>query len=98
MEKEKLEQLIKDGLSSHQIADKLKKSQTTIRYWLKKFDLKTNHLSLNQKEITDYSCTKSHRIGNQLSVIQLLFCPSSNTKIYKCTNGTYDSKFYKSCK
>lgn len=54
MEKEKLEQLIKDGLSSHQIADKLKKSQTTIRYWLKKFDLKTNHLSLNQKEITDY--------------------------------------------
>lgn len=43
MEKEKLEQLINDGLSSRQIAEILKCSQTNIRHWIKKFGLNTKH-------------------------------------------------------
>ena len=43
MEKELLENLVKDGLSSYQIAAKFEVCQTTISYWLKKFSLKTIH-------------------------------------------------------
>ena len=42
MNKELLESLIKQNLSTHDIAEKLEKSQTSIRYWLKKYGLKTN--------------------------------------------------------
>ncbi len=49
MEKEKLLQLVNEGLSSYQISKVLEKSQTTVRYWLKKYDLKTKHLSIKDK-------------------------------------------------
>lgn len=39
--KEILESLISEGLSTYQIGKKLSKSQTTIRYHLKKYNLKT---------------------------------------------------------
>lgn len=41
MNKLDLEQDINNGLSGHQIAKKYKLGQTTIRYWLKKFQLQT---------------------------------------------------------
>ena len=40
--KEQLQKLALEGLSSYKIAKILGKSQTTIRYWLKKFNIKTN--------------------------------------------------------
>lgn len=43
MEKEQLKQYINQNLSSYQIAKLIGKSQTSIRYWLKKFNLKTNY-------------------------------------------------------
>jgi hypothetical protein len=45
MEKEYLESLVEQGLSTNQIASQLNKGQTTIIYWLKKYDLKTKHKS-----------------------------------------------------
>jgi hypothetical protein len=39
MQKESLEQLVGEGLSSYAIAEKLGKSQTTVWYWLKKYEL-----------------------------------------------------------
>lgn len=42
MDKELLESLIKQHLSTYEIALKTEKSQTSIRYWLKKYDLKTH--------------------------------------------------------
>ena len=42
MEKEKLEKLVKEGLSVRKIGEKLGKDYTTVRYWLKKYKLKTN--------------------------------------------------------
>lgn len=42
MNKEILKKQIKKGYSSYKISESLNKSQTTIRYWLKKHNLKTN--------------------------------------------------------
>ena len=42
MNKELLESLIKQNLSTTEIAKQVEKSQTTICYWLKKYNLKTN--------------------------------------------------------
>ena len=42
MDKEILKKQIKKGYSSYKISESLNKSQTTIRYWLKKHNLKTN--------------------------------------------------------
>lgn len=42
MEKSYLEKLISENKSSRQIAEETGKSQTTIRYWLKKYNLKTS--------------------------------------------------------
>jgi predicted transcriptional regulator len=41
MDREKIEQLIKKGLTQREIAKELNLSQTNIRYWLSKFELKT---------------------------------------------------------
>ena len=42
MERELLENLIEKNLSTREISKETGKSQTTVRHWLKKFDLKTN--------------------------------------------------------
>jgi len=43
MDKEKLRKYTEEGLSYNQIRKLTNKSQTTIRYWLKKYELKTNY-------------------------------------------------------
>lgn len=60
MEKEILEKLINENKSSRQIAAELNKSQTSIKYWLKKFNLKTKYNKHNilSPVIDDYKiCT-----------------------------------------
>ena len=42
MKKQILQELVLQNLSTHNIASKLQTSQTNVRYWLKKFNLKTN--------------------------------------------------------
>jgi transposase len=44
MEKEILNTFIDQGLSLRQISVETGKSLTTIRYWVKKYDLKSKHL------------------------------------------------------
>jgi len=61
MDKSILTQLIKENLSSHQIAKKLNTSQTNVRYWLKKHELKTQHKKFQKKDwgdITHRRCSK----------------------------------------
>jgi len=43
MDKNTLKMYVDSELSTHQIADKLKIGQTTVRYWLSKFGLKTKN-------------------------------------------------------
>ena len=45
MDKEYLESLVEQGLSLNELANIFKKGQTTIRYWLKKYNLKTKNKS-----------------------------------------------------
>lgn len=45
MEKDYLISLVERGLSTRQIAELSNKGQTTIRHWLKKYNLKTDHKS-----------------------------------------------------
>ena len=42
MDKKVIEELVNKNWSTYQIADFLSCSPTNIRYWLKKYDLKTN--------------------------------------------------------
>ena len=53
MQKEPLVQLIGEGLSQKEIADKLQLSKSTVRYWLKKYGLTTQRNKFNKKSITD---------------------------------------------
>jgi len=45
MDKECLESLVEKGMSLRELANIFKKSRTTIKYWLKKFNLKTKNKS-----------------------------------------------------
>jgi len=49
MEKNTLIDLIEQNLSQRQISQRLGVSQSTIKYWLKKYNLKTNSLIHNRK-------------------------------------------------
>jgi IS30 family transposase len=48
MERLYLEKLIGEGLSQREIATKVDYSHSTVRYWLKKHDLKTKNNPLNK--------------------------------------------------
>ena len=48
MDKSTLETYVSQGLSTHQIAKSTNKSQTNVRHWLKKFNLKTTNKSFSQ--------------------------------------------------
>lgn len=61
MEKQDFEKLIEEGLSTSKISERLGISQTNVRYWLKKFELKTKFKIYNKKFDTDplfRSCPK----------------------------------------
>lgn len=49
MKKDILNNLVKDGKSTRQIAEKLNCSQTNVRHWLRKFDLQTGYKSKIRK-------------------------------------------------
>jgi len=53
MTKKSLTSLVKNGLSTRKIAECTGKSQTTICYWLKKYELKTTSQQCNVK---DFHC------------------------------------------
>ena len=53
MEKSILEQYVELNYSTRKIAQLLNLSQTNVRHWLKKYNLKTNMQPFNEKE---YSC------------------------------------------
>jgi hypothetical protein len=44
LNKEELEKYISDGLSSYEMSEIVGRGQTSVRWWLKKYGLKTNHI------------------------------------------------------
>jgi very-short-patch-repair endonuclease len=64
MQKELLENLVKQNKSTYQIAREMNCSQTNIKYWLKKFNIKTKKIKQKRKTKYDYSTIqKDHDIG-----------------------------------
>ena len=56
MDEKQLERLISQHLSTHKIADKLNTSQSNVRYWLKKYNLKTKHKNTHRGSIRERKC------------------------------------------
>ena len=75
MDKEILKKQIKKGYSSYKISESLNKSQTTIRYWLKKYNLKT-HQSYGKPHLCE-DCGESDPNN---------FYPRQKQKCKKCHN------------
>jgi hypothetical protein len=89
MEKELLEKLINEGLSTREIGEKVNKAQTTVRHWLIKYGLKTNNAQFNKNLISRHQ--QSHRI-----------CPCCKqeleiTNFYKKAGILFDSTYCKKC-
>lgn len=49
MQRTELEELINENLSSRQIAKIVNKSQSTVKYWLQKYNLKTKYRKYNKQ-------------------------------------------------
>jgi predicted transcriptional regulator len=58
MEKKTLIKMIENDMSQYEMAKLLDCSQSNIRYWLKKYELKTNNLSFKEIGIKCYTETK----------------------------------------
>ena len=54
MDKKILESYINSGLSLNKIVNKTGKSLTTIRYWAKKYNLKSQHKTIKNKAKEEY--------------------------------------------
>lgn len=68
MEKEKLVELINSGLSGNKIAKLVGKSQTSIRYWLKKYNLSTVIPSKNSEDMK--FCSRCCKIKDRTEFYQ----------------------------
>ncbi len=53
MDSKELLILVENGLSQNEIAEKLNRSQTNVRYWLKKFNIRTKSRKMLQFKISD---------------------------------------------
>ena len=71
MEKQTLEHLIAENKSSYEIAAIVGNSATTVRYWLNKYELKTNKSQYNKntKIIPDFKTCKTCKTCNEIRPI-----------------------------
>ena len=53
-----LNNYINQNYSTYKISEVTGKSVTTVKYWLKKFNLKTNHISFNERIKMEYGETR----------------------------------------
>lgn len=80
-----LKELVDDGLSTYKIAEKLNISQTNVRLWLKKFNLKTN-ITRRIENGGECEICKKPLVGKQVS-----FC-SKKCKSKKYGYGSYKNQ------
>jgi hypothetical protein len=85
MDLEKLKKLIELGYSVSQLSKELKKGKTTIRYWLRKENLKTHAKSNMQNENKKCIVCSAYLIGNRLK-----FCSNNcKSKFFYKNNNSY---------
>lgn len=78
MDKKDLEKMLNSGMTIKAIADKKYKSYTAVRYWLKKYNLKSNGILRNwtHKEMVD-AITNSLTISDVIRGIGLQVRPGN---------------------
>ena len=69
MDKIILIELIEKGYSTYQIGKELNKGQSTVRFWLNKFGLKTRHKKIGDKDF-DYSISGSNHEEGKTKINQ----------------------------
>lgn len=85
MEKDELQKLIDENLSTRKIAAKIGKSQGSIKHWLKKFNLKTN---ITYVKNDSYICTKCFKQCEISDFYQKSKRKGRHTYCKKCFNTT----------
>jgi len=80
MEKQILVDLISQGFSQRRIAKDLSVGQSTVRYWLRKYGLHTNHYRYGGKTASLHYCVNCSKV---LSRTQCKFCCRDCESIYK---------------
>jgi len=88
MNKDKLIELINAGYSTYNISEEMEKGQTTVRHWLKKFNLKTKSTIILSG---DRYC-KNSVCNKKLKGKQILYC--SNKCYQKCVNKEHKTYFW----
>lgn len=88
MKEELLKEYIKLNYSTYEISDLSGKSQTTVRYWLNKYKISTNHKSFKDSEIKEYG--------------EFRFCPKCKKDVetdnfYQRRGKANSSVYCKSC-
>jgi transposase len=90
MDKEILAFYVENGFSTYSIAKKINKSQTTVNYWLKKYNLKTKNNSFkngyhksNKVDIQNQVC---FICGNTLTIKNAYLRKDRNVYFLKCKN------------
>lgn len=90
-----LELLINDGLSIADISKKYNKSKSSIRYWMKKYNLKSRNSQIGKGVV----CLKKTKVRDLDSLIYCPMCKSNFTidYFYLRRNGSGASPYCKSC-
>jgi predicted transcriptional regulator len=95
MNYDQLQDLISKNLSTHQIAKTMNCSQTNVRHWMKKYNLKTQNLS--REEFKDKSNGfKCLFCSKELIGKKTLYCSSVCKSRHSQTN-TYEKQKERSC-
>ena len=84
MKKEDLENLVLEGLSIKDISEKTGKSKTTVRYWLKKLNLKTKRAA--SKESENKYCPRCKETKNREQFYQRRGKEGGSVYCKKCTS------------
>lgn len=86
MNKDTLEKLINLNFSQRDIATHLNISQSNIKYWLRKFNLKTNHSQYNEKKLTEKYCPKCKTVKSIDEFYRSNTRKNGNSHCKKCSN------------
>jgi len=92
MEKDLLISFINLGKSQREIADELKCSQSNVKYWLKKFDLKTKLNQHNKKTGVDKVCPKCNNLKPLSEYYKRTNRDDYNGYCKKCSNDYHTER------
>jgi predicted transcriptional regulator len=86
MNKDILQGLVDLNFSQREIAIHLNFSQSNVKYWLKKLNIKTNKSRYNKKELTEKYCPKCKNIKSIDEFYRSNTRKNGNSHCKKCSN------------